>query len=137
LNRLQRYRLILLLVPTLIWVATQIVMSGMGLGGGLGGAAMAAGSAGEYAAGQVVICTATGVHTVNLDPTAPPAHTHHKCPWCAQNAGIGPVGNLVAPLPQPKNIEMSGPWSSQNRLAPRALAVANFQARAPPAPFIA
>ena len=127
-NRQQRHRLIMLMVPTLVWILTQIVMSGMGFDGRLGGAAMAA----NQAAPQIVICTPSGVHTLSSGPENRPAQTHHKCPWCAQNAGIGPVGVLVATLPLPKNIVLTSLWPAGHSLLPRHLTVANFQARAPP-----
>jgi len=125
------------LVPTLIWVFTQIVMSGMSLDG----AAMAmpgpaSGASNSGLAPFVMRADEVGRMTAPMvtagDQSGTGGHAHHKCSWCAQYAGIGPVGNVVERLRRPKNIRLMKLWDAGRTIEPKRLTAADFHSRAPP-----
>lgn len=94
------------MVSTLVWVVTQVAMVGMGVGD-----ASAAPTSAEIGPVEAEISTvdstrtaASGSHGAPAGDNSPASPVSHRlCPWCAKNAGIGPVQGGFSHLPQPQD----------------------------------
>ncbi len=116
-----------MLLPTLLWVFTQLVMSGLVLQPTV---ALADGLH------TITICSGTELTTITVDADGNPVKDlpakKVSCPWCAQFAGTGPI-------PAPDLALLAAPCTTARRLAvveahqaATGLSHSPYASRAPP-----
>lgn len=118
---------LILLLPTLLWLAAQLAMTTM--------LPQAAG-AGLYGAGtQVVICSWSGTRIVTIGADGQPIEddaTAAECPLCAQMSGAAPLlppdTHVVTVVSEPTWIGSGFAGNAPHSRAPPR----HYQTRAPP-----
>ena len=118
---------VVLLLPALLWVFTQLVMSGFILqptiaqAGGLH---------------SITICSGTELTTITVDANGNPVKDipakKVSCPWCAQFAGIGPLPAPDLTLVALPDAEAQPLFLAQAQPAATGLSHSPYASRAPP-----
>ncbi len=121
-----RHASAVLLLPALLWIFTQLVMSGFILQPSV------AQAGGLHV---ITICSGTKLTTLTVDANGKPVKDipakKVSCPWCAQFGGMGPV-------PAPDLAQVAAPSSDGHRIAvpqghlTTSLSFTHYASRAPP-----